>query len=295
MTLMTSAAEMVAVEERFLTAAFWMLCFCCVRMIVFMRIHPSISSITETFISVGSELSNFLFSFGLIFAFLAFIAHVRFGNMYDEFSTYEQSLITQFSLLIGDSSPDYTEDTLMCIFIIAYVFVCTLSLLNFLLAIVVNGYTQVTERVLENKVAGNFLYDLLGVPVDVIAWLQHRGWPSKLSLLIALQARYPYVFEDEEEVVVCMTQEQFRDIVVSAGKGRSTVHDADQLFYRYGMMPVLLITPSEAAMAVNGNVPSPHCRVRPSGTSNLQSLLGGKQHQPTSSPVRTFSGQSWRD
>jgi hypothetical protein len=59
--------------------------------------------------------------------------------MYDEFSTYEQSLITQFSLLIGDSSPDYTEDTLMCIFIIAYVFVCTLSLLNFLLAIVVNG------------------------------------------------------------------------------------------------------------------------------------------------------------
>jgi hypothetical protein len=157
------------------------------------------------------------------------------------------------------------------------------------------GYTQVTERVLENKVAGNFLTDLLGVPIDVVAWIRHRGWPSKLSLLIALQTQYPHVFRDEEEVVVCMTQEQFRDIVVSAGKGRSTIHDADQLFYRYGMMPVLLITPSEAAMAVNGNVPSPQGRVKPSGTSDLQSLLGGKQHQPTSSPVRTFSGQSWRD
>jgi hypothetical protein len=69
----------IQTEETFLTAAFWMLCFCCVRLIVFMRIHPSISSITETFISVGRELVNFLFSFCLIYIFLAFIAHVRYG------------------------------------------------------------------------------------------------------------------------------------------------------------------------------------------------------------------------
>lgn len=43
-------------EENFLQAAFWMLCLCCVRMIIYMRIHPSISTITETFISVGREL-----------------------------------------------------------------------------------------------------------------------------------------------------------------------------------------------------------------------------------------------
>lgn len=54
-----------------------MLCCCCVRMIIYMRIHPSISTITETFMSVGRELLNFFFSFGLIFCFLAFIAHVR--------------------------------------------------------------------------------------------------------------------------------------------------------------------------------------------------------------------------
>lgn len=62
----------------------------------------------------------------------------RFGYTYDEFATYERTLITQFALLIGDSSPNYTEDSLMCVFIVAYVFICTLSLLNFLLAIVVN-------------------------------------------------------------------------------------------------------------------------------------------------------------
>lgn len=64
-------------EQHFLNAAFWMLTLCCIRMIVYMKMHPSISSITETFISVGRELVNFLFSFGVIFAFLAYIAHVR--------------------------------------------------------------------------------------------------------------------------------------------------------------------------------------------------------------------------
>lgn len=66
--------------------------------------------------------------------------------MYDEFSTIERSLITQFSMLIGDSSPDYTEDPLMCLYVVGYVFICTLSLLNFLLAIVVNGESSIQLR-----------------------------------------------------------------------------------------------------------------------------------------------------
>jgi hypothetical protein len=63
--------------------------------------------------------------------------------VYDEFSTMRASMTTQFAILIGDDMPDYTTDTMMCIYVIGYVFICTLALLNFLLAIVVNGYTKV--------------------------------------------------------------------------------------------------------------------------------------------------------
>ena len=75
----------------------------------------------------------------------AFDCTNRFGYLYDEFSTFRASLITQFALLIGDSSPDYSKDSLMCIYIVSFVFICTLSLLNFLLAIVVNGEWNASE------------------------------------------------------------------------------------------------------------------------------------------------------
>mmetsp|Transcript_26182 Transcript_26182/g.73392 ORF Transcript_26182/g.73392 Transcript_26182/m.73392 type:complete len:553 (-) Transcript_26182:215-1873(-) len=239
------AVQMVQREEDYLNAAFWMLCFCLVRMIIYMKFHPSISSITETFISVGRELVNFLFSFALIFFFLAFIAHVRFGSMYDEFETISQSLITQFSLLIGDSSPDYRGDTLMCIYVVSYVFVCTLSFLNFLLAIVVNGYTGVTERILENKVARSFLQDVMAVPIDLVVWLRHPTWPSKLQILIAMQDKYPFVFEDEDEVVCLMTRGDFHACIEQASEGKASEADTDALFYRYGRMKVLVLRPSD--------------------------------------------------
>lgn len=46
-------------------------------MIVFMNIHPHIAGIAKTFRVVGFELINFLLSFGIIFVFLAFLAHIR--------------------------------------------------------------------------------------------------------------------------------------------------------------------------------------------------------------------------
>jgi hypothetical protein len=51
----------------------------------------------------------------------------------------QQSLLTQFSILVGGATPDYADNTLMSLYIITFVFICSLSLLNFLLAIVVNG------------------------------------------------------------------------------------------------------------------------------------------------------------
>ena len=42
----------------------------------------------------------------------------RFGYLYEEFRSYEQSLITQFALLVGDSSPDYSDNKLMCLYVV---------------------------------------------------------------------------------------------------------------------------------------------------------------------------------
>jgi hypothetical protein len=49
-----------------------------VRLVVFMKVHPRVATITRTFETVGTELLNFLFSFGIIFVFMALTAHLRY-------------------------------------------------------------------------------------------------------------------------------------------------------------------------------------------------------------------------
>jgi len=236
---------MVKAERSFLNIAFWMLVLCCVRMVIYMKMHPSIASITETFMAVGLQLVNFMLSFGAIFLFTAYIAHVRFGFLYDEFSTFRQSCITQYALLVGDSAPDYSKDPLMILYVVGFVFICSLSMLNFLLAIVVNGYTEVTERALENRVARSIARDLIQVPVDVIVWVIHRTrWPSKIDLLNGLMSEYPDVFAEEKELVVRMDRETFAEIVLRV-KPAAAEEDADQIFDRYIGMRVLQLFPDE--------------------------------------------------
>uniref|UniRef100_A0A061R8S4 Ion transport domain-containing protein n=1 Tax=Tetraselmis sp. GSL018 TaxID=582737 RepID=A0A061R8S4_9CHLO len=236
----TRAVDVVSSEASFITFAFWMLVLCCVRMIVYMKIHPSISSIAETFERTSGELVNFLLSFGAVYLFLAFIAHVRFGYLYDEFSTIEQSLITQFSLLIGDSSPDYTTDALMCIYVVGFVFICSLALLNFLLAIVVNGYTRVTEKVLENRVARTLPEDLLSAAVDGALWAANPNWPSKLAILRTLRDTHPDVFSDAEEVVRPIGRDAFLRLISEASGGRASQSDGNRLFRHYARFEVML-------------------------------------------------------
>mmetsp|Transcript_35733 Transcript_35733/g.84665 ORF Transcript_35733/g.84665 Transcript_35733/m.84665 type:complete len:383 (-) Transcript_35733:380-1528(-) len=247
------ARELVEVEETFIGISFWILLVCCARLMMYMKVHPRIGSITETFASTANELGNFLFSFGVIYVFLAYVAHVRFGYLYDEFSTIEQSLVTLFSILIGDTTPDYYNNIMLCIFIVGFVFICSFSLLNFLLAIVVNGYTKVEEHVLENEVAQNVLEDLVAVLWDTWLWQRHPSWPSRLSLLVELQNRFPEVFMGEEEVFAPLSREVFHQVTASASRGKASDEDADRLFKRYLRLPVLVLVKGSSELGQDEN------------------------------------------
>jgi hypothetical protein len=72
---------------------------------------------------------------------------------------------------------------------------CALSLLNFFLAIVVNGYTKVSEDVLENKVVNSIGKDVLLVLRDVWLWPSKR-WLGKAETLNVLSRAFPHVFEN---------------------------------------------------------------------------------------------------
>jgi len=295
-----SAMDLVEVEERFIMISFWMLIVCCIRLIIFMKLHPKIGSVSETFESRAGELLNFIFSFGVIYIFLGYIAHVRFGYLYDEFSTIEQSLITLFSILIGDTMPNYYDNTWMCIFIVGFVFICSFSLLNFLLAIVVNGYTQVTERVLENEVSQSVIADIVAVCWDLWLWYRHKSWPSKLSILSSMQEYFPDVFGQGDEVVYPLGRHKFHEVVCSASKN-ATPDDADKIFDHYLRLHVLILFKGTSSDDQDTFV-APARPPRPS--LQLQKSMSRQTHERNASmrsfkmpvlqetSVRAFSGES---
>ena len=68
-----------------------------------------------------------------------------------------------------------------------------------------------TERVLENQVAQGVLVDICGIPYDLSLWIKNR-LPAKLEILRNLQAAYPDVFDDDEEVIEGMSRDKFVEI-----------------------------------------------------------------------------------
>jgi hypothetical protein len=66
-------------EKRRNMITFCVLLLCAFRLIMFMRMHPHLGTITSTFGTVGVQLLNFLCSFGTIFIFMAVTAHVQYA------------------------------------------------------------------------------------------------------------------------------------------------------------------------------------------------------------------------
>lgn len=64
----------------------------------------------------------------------------------------------------------------------------------------VNGYTKVTEQLLENKVARSFVTDMAGVWIDLWLWTRNKKWPSRLALLNSLAFTFPEVRAEQRTV-----------------------------------------------------------------------------------------------
>jgi hypothetical protein len=155
-----------------------------------------------------------LIIFGLLFFFIACAAYLRFGPELEEFATYSNAIRTQFILMLALEVPPMRNDPFLTLYVVCFVLLCTLALLNFFLAIVVNAYTKVEEESMEAKTARGFLFDVWGVTLDAWVWRANK-WPSKLIILRALSHHCPRVFKygyaetDQRHAGTVITREEF--------------------------------------------------------------------------------------
>mmetsp|Transcript_47686 Transcript_47686/g.103713 ORF Transcript_47686/g.103713 Transcript_47686/m.103713 type:complete len:1192 (-) Transcript_47686:125-3700(-) len=111
--------------------------------------QPRLALVSNTIMSSMNDMSHFLVVFSCVFLTFVTSAVVLFGNWVDELSTFSRGVLFCVRLLLGDINFDDMKEAsffLAGIWLMAFIILLSLILLNMLLAIVMDSYTEVKEN-----------------------------------------------------------------------------------------------------------------------------------------------------
>ena len=109
------------------------------------------------------------------------IATWRFGTKLAEFGTYDRALQTEFEMLFGSFPANWNQNQDLRVFVVLYLLILFVLVLNFLLAIIVEAYMRVREGIESQETEGEFFSDVL---FSFSAFVRTRasGWPRRRVL-----------------------------------------------------------------------------------------------------------------
>ena len=116
---------------------------------------------------------------------LAVLAHAQFGESNLQYATLFSSCLTQFQLVTGGIG-DYGDESLVYVLYVVLVFAFQgLFMLNFFLAIVVDAYSVVKQKVVDQVTEQSFWQDSIDIAFLAIRRLL-SGWPSTAVIVSRL-------------------------------------------------------------------------------------------------------------
>jgi len=190
----------------------------------FMNIYPSEHFV---FVYLGNKrvgmypiLFHFVLYFALIYLLLATLGFWMFAAQDNErFGSIPRACYTQFAMFVGDIHfPDSSTGGItqqFTLYLILYVAVVFVAMLNFLLAIVVDAYGLVKGRLQDCNLEQNVLYDAMDVVRN--AWYHYkRGYPSSWKL-------YIFLLKDADE-------ESCEDVTQMTEVGKAAPVTAEELY-----------------------------------------------------------------
>eukprot|EP00930_Biecheleria_cincta_P033653 TRINITY_DN23314_c0_g1_i1.p1 TRINITY_DN23314_c0_g1~~TRINITY_DN23314_c0_g1_i1.p1 ORF type:complete len:944 (+),score=109.87 TRINITY_DN23314_c0_g1_i1:104-2935(+) len=189
-------------------AGFFVVVTLFMRLCIFMSLHPRLGVLADTMIVVFDDTCHFLIYFLLISVLFAFLGSWAFAAQDSQFESIEQTFWTQFRMFTGVDIPlpraVLNSQAAFAVYLVVYVLVVFITLLNFLLAIVVNGYTSVQAALETNLSEQNALYDFS----DALVALLLRRKPSSLRMLAYLAAVEPSLANTSENSRPAITAEE---------------------------------------------------------------------------------------
>jgi len=186
-------------------------------------LHPRLAILTETLSTVLDDLFHAFLLYAMLMLLMAAMANWRFGDSRDDFESLGHALGTQVQMMLGGDFPaDWQQDAEITIWTLVFFILLMVFMLNFLLAIIVDGYVKVAKALEEQETEGNFFSDVAAsIHSAYLRWA--KGWPS-LQLLAEWMAdsliERSVCFQDLEQLFS-------RDLAFSSSASRSAVCPAE--------------------------------------------------------------------
>ncbi|GIL44962.1 hypothetical protein Vafri_2402 [Volvox africanus] len=138
------------------------------RVLKLMDFQPRLGVVTRSLWLAGPDLIHFAIVAGMVFVGYAMMAHLIFGNAIEAFATFGDSINTCFEILLGniDVNDDLRalgglQSVAGALFFWSYELLVFMVLLNFLLAIIVDAFSEVKEKTQETVGIHTELFTLL--------------------------------------------------------------------------------------------------------------------------------------
>ena len=126
------------------------------RVLKLMDFQPRLGVVTRSLALAGPDLAHFVLVCGMVFVGYAMMAHLIFGNNIQAFSSFGSSVDTCFEILLGEIGVNAELRALTglqglagTLFFWSFELLVFMVLLNFLLAIIVDAFSEVKENTTE--------------------------------------------------------------------------------------------------------------------------------------------------
>jgi hypothetical protein len=155
------------------------------RVIQCTSLHPRLALLTGTLTHAWDDLWHTAILTCLLMLCFAGIGTWRFGNTLEGFGSFERTLQTEFEMLFGGFPEAWSNDPQLPrelqAFVVLYLMVLFLLVLNFLLAIIVEAYMKVREQQDELATEGMFQDDIYSCIAGGVLRIAN-GWPDRRAL-----------------------------------------------------------------------------------------------------------------
>jgi len=161
---------------------FLTLIICMLRMLQQTSLHPRLALITGTMSFAAGHLMHALVVALAVMCSFAAVAEWRFGIFRKEFGDFNTALASQVTMFFNpDPFEGWVEQFEMIIFTMLLMFMMTLLVLNFILAIIVESYMQVRKEIEKNLIEQSFPEDLYSAALVLTNQMWWR-WPPPAVL-----------------------------------------------------------------------------------------------------------------